>query len=189
MRWSSALASAAIVSLSLVAAAPLGCAGDDANGGASSDGGPLGHDDASFDTGGGGPADDVGRDAAQSNDAGGAKDSGAKDSGAKDSGTDAGRPGGGGGGGGGGGTDAATCAASSGDPACDPCLSANCCQSAVACEAKAECAAIVRCIETTCEKGDTGCLYGCFTAHPGGQTEATALGTCLNDKCPSVCGF
>ncbi|WP_394837925.1 hypothetical protein LVJ94_13520 [Pendulispora rubella] len=146
------------------------------NDGGASDGGNPGNpmNDGGADTG------PVSRSDGGKSDAG-KPDAGGRDAGTRDSGTDpvpidAGDPG-------------PTCTATSGDPACDPCLAEYCCEPAETCRANPECNAIVECVQSKCQKGDNGCIYGCYTAHPRGQADVTKLAQCLQRNCSATCSL
>ncbi|WP_394848424.1 hypothetical protein LZC95_13300 [Pendulispora brunnea] len=150
-----------------------GLDGQDVDGGASDGGGSMNDgaadtstapDAGKLDGGGGKP------------DAGGGRDAGTIDSGTDPVPVDAGNPG-------------PTCTASSGDPACDPCLAEYCCAPAEKCRANPECNAIVECVQSKCAKGDNSCIYRCYTAHPRGQDDVTKMVQCLQANCSATCSL
>ena len=144
--------------------------------GGASDGGGSGNtpQDGGSDTG---PRPDGGKPGGPDGgrpDAGGGRDAGPP--GRVDAGTvDAGEPGG------------PTCKATSGEPACDPCLAEYCCAPAEVCNANAECNAIIACVQSKCDKGDNGCIYSCYSAHPRGQSDVTKMVQCLQKYCAATC--
>jgi hypothetical protein len=83
-----------------------------------------------------------------------------------------------------------------GDPACDECVAANCCAAAAACNAGdvtgagngsgTACEQIVSCIEDACAEGGVfgECVVGCS---PDEVSPADALLTCVSTSCSTEC--
>jgi hypothetical protein len=69
---------------------------------------------------------------------------------------------------------------------CRLCLFSNCAAAMNACLANADCTQILFCSEA-CGPGDTVCVTGCNTAHPGGQVLAADVASCIAQHCGSQC--
>ncbi len=74
---------------------------------------------------------------------------------------------------------------SSGDPTCDTCISASCCNEDTACGDDQDCLAFISC-ESACS--DQDCVTACQTTYPGGSNELDTLDSCLESLCAVPCG-
>jgi hypothetical protein len=75
-----------------------------------------------------------------------------------------------------------TCGLTTGTPACDQCLTTNCCSQEQACVNSTDCMALLMCLNN-CAMGDTTCQNTCSSQHQAGVAPYNALGMCYQNSC------
>lgn len=71
-------------------------------------------------------------------------------------------------------------------PACDTCVTTNCCGPANVCSNDPDCFSLGQCLQT-CLPTDTVCQTNCRTLLPAGTGTYAALGLCISSNCTAQC--
>jgi hypothetical protein len=88
-----------------------------------------------------------------------------------------------------------------GIPACDTCVSANCCSADDTCGSDTNCISFIECMDScegdsldggpssdaAADGGVAACMNACQTEYPTGASELAALDSCLEGACATAC--
>lgn len=75
---------------------------------------------------------------------------------------------------------------STGNAACDACVTKSCCTVVRNCVNDAQCKGLDGCLEN-CAQGDDACQNSCTQSFPNGLTPLQNVATCLQQNCPGTC--